>query len=58
MSNDRENTVDMKEKRPYLIDIIASLADSRVEFIICGGMAVVFHGVERMTMDLDISLEI
>lgn len=57
MSNDRENTGDMKEKRPYLIDIITSLADSKVEFIICGGMAVVFHGVERMTMDLDISLD-
>jgi hypothetical protein len=46
----------MKEKKPYLIEIITGLADRGVECIICGGMAVVFHGVERMTMDLDISL--
>jgi hypothetical protein len=42
--------------KPYLIDIITSLSENEVEFIICGGMAAVFHGVERMTMDLDISL--
>ncbi|UCH97606.1 MAG: hypothetical protein JSV88_12370 [Candidatus Aminicenantes bacterium] len=46
----------MQEKKPYLIEIITGLVDNGVEFIICGGMAVVFHGVERMTMDLDISL--
>jgi hypothetical protein len=40
----------------YLIEIITSLAEHEVDFIICGGMAAVFHGVERMTMDLDISL--
>jgi hypothetical protein len=45
----------MSEK-PYLIDLITCLAEKEVEFIICGGMAAVFHGVERMTMDLDISL--
>lgn len=45
----------MAEKH-YLIEIITSLAENEVEFIICGGMAAVFHGVERMTMDLDISL--
>ena len=46
----------MKKEKPYLIEIITGLADRGVEYIICGGMAVVFHGVERMTMDLDISL--
>lgn len=44
-------------KRPYLIELICSLADNGVAFIICGGMAAVYHGVERMTMDLDISLD-
>lgn len=43
-------------KKPYLIEIITSLSENEVEFIICGGMAAVFHGVERMTMDVDISL--
>lgn len=46
-----------ESKRPYLIELICSLADNRVAFIICGGMAAVYHGVERMTMDLDISLD-
>jgi hypothetical protein len=43
--------------RPYLIELICALADNDVDFIICGGMAAVYHGVERMTMDLDISLD-
>lgn len=44
-------------RRPYLIELIAFLADNDVAFVICGGMAAVYHGVERMTMDLDISLD-
>jgi hypothetical protein len=44
-------------KKPYLVEIIVCLLDFDVAFIICGGMAVVFHGVERMTMDVDISLD-
>ncbi|HNY31900.1 MAG TPA: hypothetical protein PKO15_13520 [Fibrobacteria bacterium] len=27
-----------------------------MEFVVCGGIAVVLHGVERVTMDLDIRL--
>jgi predicted nucleotidyltransferase len=46
----------MTATRPYLIEMICGLADRGVEFIVCGGMAAVYHGVERMTMDLDISL--
>lgn len=46
----------MAATRPYLIEMICVLADQKIEFIICGGMAAVYHGVERMTMDLDISL--
>lgn len=42
--------------KPYLLEFIASLAENKVEFIICGGMAVVYHGIERMTMDLDIAI--
>ncbi len=44
-------------KKPYLLEIITTLLEHEVRFIICGGMAVVFHGVERMTMDVDISLD-
>lgn len=41
----------------YLEEIIADLHDAKVEFIICGGVAVVLQGVERMTIDLDISVK-
>lgn len=44
-------------KENYLLDIIAALTDAKVNFIVCGGVAAVLHGVERMTVDLDISID-
>jgi hypothetical protein len=41
----------------HLSDLLIELAKGEVKFIICGGVAAVLHGVERMTLDLDISLE-
>ncbi len=41
----------------HLKDIILALRKNGVDFIICGGVALVLHGIERMTMDLDLSLE-
>ena len=46
------------KKLNHLKDIILSLAENEVKFIICGGVALVLHGVERMTMDLDISIDL
>jgi hypothetical protein len=40
--------------RPDLAGLLATLVDAGVEFVVCGGVAVVLHGVERVTMDLDI----
>jgi hypothetical protein len=40
---------------PYR-DILKGLADAGVEFIIGGGVACVLHGVERVTMDVDLSV--
>ncbi len=40
----------------HLKEIIQALSRAGVAFIVCGGVAVVLHGVERMTLDLDISL--
>lgn len=40
----------------YLKEIILALVQAKVTFVIAGGVAVVLHGVERVTMDLDISL--
>ena len=44
------------KKNNYLKEIIATLNDNSVDYIICGGVALVLHGVERMTMDLDLSV--
>lgn len=41
----------------HLLEIIVALARAEVKFIVCGGVAVVLHGVERMTMDLDLSVD-
>jgi hypothetical protein len=41
----------------HLTDLLVSLADAKVKFIICGGVAAVLQGVERMTLDLDISVD-
>ena len=40
---------------PYR-DILKGLADAGVEFIIGGGVACVLHGVERVTMDVDLAV--
>lgn len=41
----------------HLKDLLSVLARENVNFIVCGGVAVVLHGVERMTLDLDISVD-
>ncbi len=38
--------------------ILSELKMQNVRFIVCGGVAAVLHGVERMTMDIDISLDL
>jgi len=40
--------------RPDLAGLVADLASAGVEFVVCGGVACVLHGVERVTIDLDI----
>lgn len=42
----------------YLEEILAALTSRGVRFVVAGGVAVVLHGVERTTMDLDIALEL
>ncbi|GIX41548.1 MAG: hypothetical protein KatS3mg129_1281 [Leptospiraceae bacterium] len=41
----------------FLKDILIALSKNNVKYIIFGGVAVVLHGVERMTLDLDVSIE-
>ncbi len=40
----------------HLTEILLALKDAGVDFIIGGGVAAVLQGVERVTMDLDISI--
>jgi len=36
--------------------ILNALSDAGVEFIVGGGMACILHGVERLTMDVDVAV--
>lgn len=40
----------------HLKDILINLSKNNIRFIVCGGVAVVLHGIERLTMDLDLSV--
>ncbi len=42
----------------HLVEILTALNRSGVKFIVCGGVAAVLHGVERMTMDIDLSVDL
>ncbi len=42
----------------HLREIIISLADARVDFVIGGGVACVLQGVERFTLDLDVAVNL
>ena len=42
----------------HLVETLCVLADRRVEFVVAGGVAMVLHGVERMTLDLDIAVSL
>ena len=43
----------MLDSKNSLLDIVKTLNDNEVDYIIAGGVAVVLQGVERLTMDLD-----
>ena len=42
----------------HLREIIISLADARVDFVVGGGVACVLQGVERFTLDLDVAVNL
>jgi hypothetical protein len=45
-----------RDHNNHLMDITTALAENGVDFIVCGGVALVLQGVERMTLDLDLSV--
>jgi hypothetical protein len=40
----------------HLIEILCVLVDKGVQFVVAGGAAVLLHGIQRMTLDLDIAV--
>ncbi len=40
----------------HINEILFALADEGVEFVVGGGVAAVLHGVERVTLDIDLAL--
>lgn len=43
--------------RNHLKEILFALTDAGVAYVIGGGVAAVLHGVERVTLDLDLAVE-
>ncbi len=41
----------------HINEILFALTDAEVEFIVGGGVAAVLHGVERVTLDVDVALK-
>ena len=40
----------------HLVEILCTLCDHHVDFVVAGGVAMVLHGVERTTLDLDVAV--
>ncbi|MBN1523741.1 MAG: nucleotidyl transferase AbiEii/AbiGii toxin family protein [Spirochaetales bacterium] len=41
----------------YLLEMITEFSKANIRFIVAGGVAMVLHGIERMTIDLDIAVD-
>jgi hypothetical protein len=41
----------------HINEILFALTDAEVKFIVGGGVAAVLHGVERVTLDIDLALD-
>ncbi len=53
------NTSVMNETEQFVQfrDVLEALAGHKVEYILIGGVAVIIHGVERLTRDIDIFIK-
>ncbi len=48
----------MSNVEKNLLELVKALAANDVQFVVCGGIACVMHGVERNTFDVDISVQL
>lgn len=46
----------MKYTNDRLFELLGELSNSSVKFVVCGGIACVLHGIDRTTLDLDVSV--
>jgi hypothetical protein len=46
------------ESSDHLTEILVTLSENDIDFIVCGGVALVLQGVERLTMDIDLSVDL
>lgn len=44
----------MAEQLEHFLQVIKALNDYQVEYILIGGVAVIFHGMDRLTRDIDV----
>jgi hypothetical protein len=42
----------------HLVETLCVLADHHVQFVVAGGVAMVLHGIDRLTLDLDIAVSL
>lgn len=46
------------DSQDFFGDVLEDLRSSGLAFIVCGGVAAILHGVERTTLDIDLSVSL
>ena len=52
------SSLPVMSQESHLVEILCALSDHRVDFVVAGGVAMVLHGVERTTLDLDVAVSL
>ncbi len=39
-----------------MYDLLATLSEAKIDYVLIGGLAVTLHGYQRVTMDVDVVL--
>jgi hypothetical protein len=54
----RSRSLQPMSQESHLVEILCTLSDHHVDFVVAGGVAMVLHGVERTTLDLDVAVSL
>jgi hypothetical protein len=52
------SSLPIMSQESHLVEILCALRDYHVDFVVAGGVAMVLHGVERTTLDLDVAVSL